>query len=483
MSKQLYNSILETRNYINQSWHAEGNGKFLSVIDKYTQEEIAQVPFCTEQQMEEAIAGSVSGFNELRNWSAGKRSEALQKMYDALKDNQEEFAQLIAAEAGKPIGYARGEIARCLDTIKTAVHEALRFDGEMVPMDYNNGEGKVAFTRRFPIGPIAAISPFNFPLNLALHKIAPAIACGCSIVLKPAPQTPLVALAFAKLVAGAECLPKGAFSVLVADIPEAEKLVTDDRMKMLSFTGSPQIGWHLKNIIGKKKVALELGGNASVIIDDSANLMQAAKTTAIGAFLYSGQICISTQRIFVHQNVFNEFQSLLVEEVEKLKVGDPRDEKVMVGPIIQPVHVERISNWVLEAIEKGAKLLTGGTLLSEEHGLYSPTLLTNTKKGMKVCDEEVFGPVAILESVGSFGEAIELTNDSVFGLQAGVYTNNFEHVKLAHRELEVGGVMINNVPGFRIDSMPYGGVKDSGLGREGIKYTMEEMTEPRLLVY
>lgn len=479
----MYQTFIKTSNYINGKWHSNGNGKFLQVIDKYTQEEIAQVPFCSNEQMEEAIASAVTGFEELKKWSAGQRSEALEKIRVALVENEEAFAQLIAAEAGKPIGYARGEIARCVDTLKTAVSETLRFDGEMVPIDYNNGAGKVAFTRRFPIGPIAAISPFNFPLNLALHKIAPAIACGCSIVLKPAPQTPLVALAFAKLVDDLDCLPKGAMSVLVADIPEAEKLVTDERMKMLSFTGSPQIGWHLKNIIGKKKVALELGGNASVIVDDSANLQEAAKLTAIGAFLYAGQICISTQRILVHQNVFSEFKTLLIKEVEALKVGDPRDEKVMIGPIIQPVHVKRISDWVNEAVEAGAEILTGGKITDEKHGLYAPTLLTKTKKGMKVCDLEAFGPIATLESFSTFQEAIDQTNDSTFGLQAGVFTNKFNQVKQAHEELEVGGVMINNIPGFRIDSMPYGGVKDSGLGREGIKYTMEEMTEPRLLVY
>ncbi|MGB0404152.1 MAG: aldehyde dehydrogenase family protein [Salibacteraceae bacterium] len=482
MSKA-FESILSTSNYINNNWYKSGNGKNLEVIDKYTQAKIASVPFCSAEQMEDAIASSVTGFEELKKWSAGQKSEALEKMRVGLIAKQEEFAQLIAAEAGKPIGYARGEIARCVDTLKTAVSEALRFDGEMVPIDYNNGAGKVAFTRRFPIGPIAAISPFNFPLNLALHKIAPAIACGCSIVLKPAPQTPLVALAFAKMVDELNCLPKGALSVLVADIPEAEKLVTDDRMKMLSFTGSPQIGWHLKNIIGKKKVALELGGNASVIVDDSADLSQAAKLTAIGAFLYAGQICISTQRILVQKNVFNEFTSLLIKEVEALKVGDPRDEKVMISSIIQPVHVKRISDWVDEAIESGAEVLTGGKVISEQHGLYAPTLITKTKKGMKVCDLEAFGPVATIESYDSFQEAIDQTNDSTFGLQAGIFTNKFDQVKLAHQELEVGGVMINNIPGFRIDSMPYGGVKDSGLGREGIKYTMEEMTEPRLLVY
>lgn len=481
--EHLFNNILKAENYINGQWKSSGNGNSLSVIDKFTQNEIAKVPFCTNAQMEEAIVASENAFEELKNWSAGRRSEALEKMRVGLVENKEEFAQLIAAEAGKPIGYSRGEIDRCIDTLKTAVSEALRFDGEMIPMDYNNGAGKVAFTRRFPIGPIACISPFNFPLNLALHKIAPAIACGCTIVLKPAPQSPLVALAFAKLVDELNCLPKGALNVLVADIPEAEKLVKDSRMKMLSFTGSPQIGWHLKNIIGKKKVALELGGNASVIVDESANLEEAAKLTAIGAFLYAGQICISTQRVFVHSKVFESFKELLIKEIEMLKVGDPRDEEVMVSSIIQPIHLQRINDWVQEAVAEGAEILTGGKIISEENGLYAPTLLTNAKKDSKVCCLEAFGPIAVLEKVNSFEEAIALSNHSTFGLQSGVFTNQFDHVKMAHQDLEVGGVMINNIPGFRIDSMPYGGVKDSGLGREGIKYAMEEMTEPRLLVY
>lgn len=478
-----FSSILTSSNYIDGKWQSNGNGNFLPVVDKYTQEEITKVPYCSNEQMEEAIQASVTAFEELKNWSAGQRSDALEKMRVGLVENQEEFAQLIAAEAGKPIGYARGEVARCIDTLKTAVSETVRFDGEMVPIDYNNGAGKVAFTRRFPLGPIACISPFNFPLNLALHKIAPAIACGCTVVLKPAPQTPLVALAFAKMVDELDCLPSGALSILVADIPEAEKLVTDERMKMLSFTGSPQIGWHLKNIIGKKKVALELGGNATAIVDETADLEAAAKLCAIGAFLYAGQICISTQRILVHKSVFETFKPLLIAAIEKLKVGDPRDEAVMVSSIIQPVHVQRIGDWVNEAVSSGATVLTGGKVLDEKHGLYAPTLLTNTKKGMKVCDLEAFGPIAVLEKVDSFDDAISQSNDSTFGLQAGVFTNQFDHVKKAHQELEVGGVMINNIPGFRIDSMPYGGVKDSGLGREGIKYTMEEMTEPRLLVY
>lgn len=480
--KKAFKDILRDCNYVAGYWYSKGNGDSLSVVDKYSQAELAVLPMATEEQMEQAIEKSVKGFDLMKSWSAGKRSDHLKKLHDLLEEQKEAFAFLISSEAGKPIGYARAEVSRCLTTLNTAVAESIRFDGEMVPLDYHAGAGRVAFTRRFPVGPIACISPFNFPLNLALHKIAPAFATGCSVVLKPAPQAPLSALAFAQLCEDAG-YPEGAISVLVCDIPVAQKLVTDPRMKMLSFTGSPQVGWHLKNIVGEKKVALELGGNAAVIVDKSADLSLAAKSTAIGAFLYSGQICISTQRIYLHHEVFSEFKERLIKEVSVLKSGDPEDTTVTNGPIIDKGHLRRIESWVNEAVDAGAEVLAGGKVLSEENNVYAPTLLSNTKEGMKVVDEEVFGPVAIIEQVVSMEEAFNKTNDSKFGLQAGVFTDSHQTVKQAHEELEVGGVIINSIPGFRIDSMPYGGVKASGLGREGIKYTMEEMTEPRLLIY
>lgn len=477
-----FSCILKKANFINNKWYTEGKGKTLSVIDKYTQETIAELPMASEAQMEEAIEASVKGFNEIRKWSAGKRSEYLYKLIALLEKNKSSFVDLIIAESGKPRGYSTSEIDRCIATLTASAIEAIRFGGEKVPMDFNNGEGKTAFTKRFPLGPIACISPFNFPLNLALHKVGPALAAGCSIVLKPAPQSPLVCLAFAALCEEAG-YPAGIINVLVADIPEAEKMVRDERLKMLSFTGSPQIGWHLKNICGTKKVALELGGNASVIVDSSADLKVAAKSIANGAFLYAGQICISTQRIFVLEDIFEEFTTMLVEEVKALKIGNPDDPDVIIGPVIDKGHLSRINTWVQEAVNSGAKVLTGGKIESEEHSLFPATLLTSTTKEMKVSCEEVFGPVAIIEKVSSFKNGIEKTNDSVFGLQSGVYTNRVDHMKLAHEDLEVGGVILNSPPGFRIDHMPYGGVKQSGLGREGIKYAMEEMTEQRLLVY
>jgi glyceraldehyde-3-phosphate dehydrogenase (NADP+) len=292
----------------------------------------------------------------------------------------------------------------------------------------------------------------------------------------------LTALALADLFDQAG-YPAGAVNVLVCNIQVAETLVTDERIRMLSFTGSDKVGWYLKSKAGKKKVALELGGNASVIVDDSADLASAAKTVARGAYLYAGQVCISTQRIFVHQKVYDQFRDLLIPEIKALKTGDPSEGDVAVGPIIDKGHLDRIKAWVDEAIAGGAKVLTGGSISDEAHHLFEPTLLTNTSDSMKVSSDEVFGPVATIEKVKDFDSAIERTNSSRFGLQSGVFTNDFAHVKQAHEQLEVGGIMINNAPGFRVDSMPYGGVKDSGLGREGIRYAMEEMTEPRLLVY
>ncbi|NNF01210.1 MAG: aldehyde dehydrogenase family protein, partial [Bacteroidia bacterium] len=360
--------------------------------------------------------------------------------------------------------------------------EAIRFSGEMVPLDYGAGEGKTAFTKRYPVGIITCITPFNFPLNLVLHKVAPALACGCAVIVKPAPQSPLCTLALAGLMELAG-YPAGVFNAMVCDIPVAEKLVRDDRIEMLSFTGSDKVGWYLKSICGKKKIALELGGNASVIVDSTANIDEAAKKVAVGAYIYAGQVCISTQRIFVEDKVYDQFTEKLITAIDDLGIGDPNDKNVLVGPIIDSSHLERVGAWVNEAKDGGATVLIGGEVSDKEHNVYKPTLLTGANDLMKVSCAEVFGPVAVIEKVRSFEEGVKRSNDSNYGLQTGIYTNRFDRVKYAHEELEVGGVMVNNIPGFRIDSMPYGGIKDSGFGREGIKYAMEEMTEGRLIVY
>ncbi|MEM6268128.1 MAG: aldehyde dehydrogenase family protein [Bacteroidota bacterium] len=479
---ELFADILHSDLYLDGEWIAQGKGSFQSVRDVYTQTEIARVPLASAQQVERAITASVRGFVAMRRWSAEKRRKHLSRVRELFRERQEQFAQLIAAEAGKPIAYARGEAARCAMTLQSAIDLILHFDGEVVNVDYANGTGRNAFTRRFPIGPVAAISPFNFPLNLALHKIAPALAVGCSVVLKPSPYTPLCVLAFAALCEQAG-YPAGALNIVLADIPEAEQIVTDDRLKLLSFTGSDQVGWMLKAKAGKKRVILELGGNAATIVDETTDLDAAAERLAIGSFLYAGQICISTQRIFVVESVYDALVERLVRATEALPVGDVRDPAVRVGPLIERVHLDRIAAWVREAVAGGAELLTGGKVLSEAHLLYAPTLLTRTTPEMKVQFREVFGPVAVIEPVSNFAEALSRVNDSDFGLQAGVFTNRVDRMKRALAELEVGGIIVNDVPGFRVDSMPYGGIKDSGLGREGLKYAMEDMTEPRLLVF
>lgn len=474
-------SIVRNKNFINGEW-LESNEPKLNIVDKYTQKLISSVNMADADQVELAITSAENAFKELKKLSTGERIKFLDELHKELKNNEDKFIDLIIAEAGKPRGYAKMEIQRCLDTLETASREAYTFSGETVPIDYNNGSGKTAFTKRVAIGPITAISPFNFPLNLALHKIAPAIATGNPIILKPAPQSPLTALAFAALVEKIG-MPKGSVNILIADIPQSQKLVTDDRIKLLSFTGSPEIGWKLKNIAGKKKVQLELGGNAASIVDENSDWKKAARMLAIGSFLYAGQICISTQRIYVHSNIYNDFMNEFITESQKINSGDPNILGNHNGPMISGIHLERISSWVNEAKDQGAKIMLGGKIFSEEHNIYENTILTNTNTAMKVNSEEAFAPIAIVEEFKNFGEAIDFVNDSRFGLQASVFTNNFENIKTAHNELEVGAVVINDIPGFRIDSMPYGGVKDSGLGREGLKYAMMEYTEPRMLVY
>ncbi len=474
--------LVHSANFVNGAWRQDGDVSETVVLDKYHGHELARVPNATEAMMEEAIVAAVASKAPLAAMSAGARSEKLDALASLIETHREDLAQLIVDEAGKPIGYARGEIARCITTVRTAAAEALRFTGEVVPLDYGVGEGRTAFTKRVPVGVIAAITPFNFPLNLVLHKVAPAMAVGCPIIVKPAPQAPLSALALADFIQQIEW-PQGAFHVLVSGISVAEKLVRDPRVAMLSFTGSDAVGWHLKSICGKKKVALELGGNASVIIDEGTDLAAAAKSVAMGANLYAGQTCISTQRIYAVQSVFSGFRDLLIKEFAKLQSGDPGETDVSVGPIIDRTHFDRITAWVDEAVRGGATVLCGGQPVDADRHIYAATLLTNTSPDMKVNCAEAFGPVAVIEPVNDFPAAIARVNDSRYGLQAGVFTNNLAHMKLAHAELEVGGILINGIPGFRIDSMPYGGVKDSGLGREGLKYAMAEMTEPRLLVF
>lgn len=477
-----FESLIQVASLIHNTEPGSRTESSLTVLDKYSGETLASVDLIDKLQMEEAIQSSLKGFETLRAMSTGERRELLKKLYSLIEKNKKALTDLVVAEAGKPIGYATVEVDRTLATLEHAIEQIRTFGGEQVPMDFDGGVGKTALTQRFPKGVIACISPFNFPLNLAMHKIAPAIAVGCSVLLKPSPYTPLTALALANLAVEAG-FPAGAFNVVIADNEVSQLMVEDERIAHLSFTGSPQVGWMLKNICGKKSVTLELGGNAAVIIDETADVQKAAEAVANGAFLFAGQICISTQRILVASSIYDDFKDRLIVAMEKVKVGDPKIAGNTVGPLIDKVHLERIDSWVKEAIENGAHLLFGGKAQDEKYNLYQPTLLENVDRGEKVCCEEVFGPVAVLGSFGSFEEALSEVNDSSYGLQAGVFTNDIGRMKTAFETLEVGGVMINNVPGFRIDHMPYGGIKDSGLGREGTRYVMEEFTEPRLLIF
>ncbi|MBF0237410.1 MAG: aldehyde dehydrogenase family protein [SAR324 cluster bacterium] len=474
-------SLLQTQNYLGGEW-IDGNGAVLEVRDKFHGNLLSKLNLMNESQLGLVTSAVNRGFQALKSWSAGQKSDLLSRLAQDLTSQKEWFARLITAESGKPLSYARAETERCISTLNIAAREALQLTGETIPMDFANGTGKTAFTRLFPLGPVLGISPFNFPLNLALHKIAPALAAGCPIVLKPSPYAPLTCLAFARLCEQAGC-PEGSVNVLQCDVPFAEKLVREATFKLLSFTGSAATGWYLKSICGTKKIILELGGNAAALIDESADVPFAAKALVQGSFLFAGQICISTQRIYVHENRFNEFVEQFLLHTSNVAMGDPHLPETVVGPLIDRNHLLRVDQWVTDATKQGAKILAGGKIADESHNLYQPTVLTRTTPEMKVVCEEVFGPVVIIESFKNLEAGIEAVNQSRYGLQASIFTNHLDSMRTATERLEVGAVIVNQIPGFRIDSMPYGGLKDSGLGREGLRYAIRDMTEPRLLVF
>jgi glyceraldehyde-3-phosphate dehydrogenase (NADP+) len=396
-----------------------------------------------------------------------------------LHERREEFARLMTGEAGKPISDARREVTRAVQTFTVAAEEAKRIGGEVVPLDWTPGtDSHFGILRRFPIGPILGITPFNFPLNLVAHKVAPALAAGNPILIKPAPQAPMTALLLGEVALDAG-IPPGGLNVLPCENQVAERLVTDPRFKLLSFTGSAAVGWRLKEKCGKKKVVLELGGNAGVIIESDADLDFAAQRCATGAFGYAGQTCISVQRILVHQSIADLFTTKLLLQVARLKSGDPGDEGTVVGPLIDQKAANRVGAWIEEAVSQGARVLLGGKRMGS---VFEATVLSNVTPAMKVSCEEVFGPVVSVTPYRRFEEAIEALNESNYGLQAGVFTRDINKVFQAFRHLEVGAVLANEIPTFRADHMPYGGVKDSGIGREGLQAAIEEMTEPRFLV-
>jgi acyl-CoA reductase-like NAD-dependent aldehyde dehydrogenase len=457
------------------------DGEPLEVHSPWDQGLVGRVSAATRADARQAVNHAVASLRRTRALPRWKRREILEDVAAALIEQKERFAKLIVAEAGKPLRLARAEVDRAVLTFKTAAEEAARLGGESLPLDLTEGnEGRWGLVQRFPVGPVLAITPFNFPLNLVAHKLAPAIAAGCPILLKPAPQAPFTALALGEVILKAGW-PAEALAVLpLSNADTAWLAEKEDRIKLISFTGSSKVGWELKAHSGRKRVLLELGGNAALIIhSDWHDLDEAALRTAHAAFGFAGQSCISVQRIFVERKIFQTFVWKLVEIAAKLVSGDPSDESTDVGPLVRPSEAERIESWIREAVESGAKLVAGG----ERNGsLITPAILTATKPGMKIRDEEVFGPVVLVEPYDDFEQALADVNHSKYGLQAGLLTRDAGRILTAYRELEVGALIVGDTPAWRLDPMPYGGVKDSGQGREGIKSAIEEMTEPRMLV-
>jgi acyl-CoA reductase-like NAD-dependent aldehyde dehydrogenase len=457
----------------------EAPNRDLEVRDKYSGEVATRVAMADEAAIDRAIAAAVSATRPMAELHAYERQAVLQHCVDRLKARFDELAMALCIEAGKPIRDSRGEVTRLIDTFRIAAEEAVRIGGEVLPLDISpRARGYGGMWKRVPIGPCSFISPFNFPLNLAAHKIAPAIAAGCPFVLKPASLTPIGALLIGEVLAETE-LPAGAFSILPCRRDGARLFTEDDRLKLLSFTGSPAVGWELKARSGKKKVVLELGGNAGCVVDADANLDDAVERIVFGAFYQSGQSCISVQRIYAHRSVYSELRTRLLAATRALKAGDPKDEATFIGPIISEEEAQRIETWIREAIDAGAKLLCGG---KRDGVMIEATLLEDVPKSQKVCSREVFGPVAVLAPFDDFDTVLDEINDSVYGLQAGIFTRDIYKARRAWDRLEVGGVIIGDVPSWRVDNMPYGGVKESGLGREGVRFAIGEMTEVRILV-
>ncbi|MFA5111573.1 MAG: aldehyde dehydrogenase family protein [Desulfobaccales bacterium] len=463
--------------FIDNTWVE--TGEKLAVLSPWSGERVGEVSLAAESQWEAAIAAAQKAAGVFKAFSSQERQAMLEKLAAGVKNRQEELAQTIVAEGGKPVTYARGEMARGVLTLSLAAQEAARIGGEVMPLDLTPPtRGRWGITRRFPLGPVLGISPFNFPFNLVAHKVGPALAAGNPIIFKPPSATPLTALKLAEIYEQAG-LPAGGLQVLPSPSSLTEKYVADERLKAVSFTGSAAVGWRLKSLAGKKKVILELGGNAACIVDGDADLDAAAARIAIGAFAHAGQVCISVQRLLVHQDIYDGFKEIFLRAVQaRVAVGDPAREATVVGPFIDAGAAARVRQWVEAALAGGARLTSGGL---GEGNLMPPTVLEKVTREMQVWKDEVFGPVVVMAPFTDFTQALEMANDSVYGLQAGVFTRNLTHTWQAFEGLEVGGVIINDVPSFRVDNMPYGGVKASGFGREGLRYAIEELTELRLL--
>ncbi|MHC0035696.1 aldehyde dehydrogenase family protein [Pseudoneobacillus sp. C159] len=455
--------------------------QFYDLINPYSGKKIAEIATANTHQVEEAIASAVEAFRTWKNTPAYRRAEILEKVVDLLKEQQEECAKMIALEAAKPIKMARTEVERTIMTYQFAAIEARKIHGETIPLDAApGGENRITFTVREPLGVIAAITPFNFPMNLVAHKVGPAIASGNTVVLKPASQTPLSAYKMAEIFHEAG-LPSGVLNIVTGSgRTVGDVLIKDKRVKMITFTGSPEVGEYIKENAGLKRVTLELGSNSALIIDENTDIDSMIPRVITGAFSFQGQVCISIQRIYVHQSLYEPFVDAFVKGTKKLVIGDPLEEDTDISALISKTDVKRAKAWVEDAVANGAKLAYGS---EKGERIMDPTILLNVAPTEKISCQEVFAPVVHVNPFEDFSEALNLVNDSEFGLQAGVYTRNLHHAFQAVKKLEVGGVMINDIPTFRVDHMPYGGVKMSGMGREGIQYAVEEMTELKLVSF
>jgi len=452
----------------------------LKVTDKFTGEVAFTCALATPDVIEEAIAGAVRAAEPMARMASYERQDVLNHCVRRFQERFDELAYALCVEAGKPIADSEGEVTRLIDTFRIAAEEATRNYGEVQPLDISaRAKGYIGMWKRVPIGPCSFISPFNFPLNLAAHKIAPAIAIGCPFVMKPASLTPLGAIIMGEVLAECDTLPEGAFSILPASRDGADLFTTDERLKLLSFTGSPGVGWDLKAKAGKKKVVLELGGNAAVIVDKDADLDHALARIVFGGYYQSGQSCIHVQRVIIHEAVYDRFRDMLAAKVKTLVSGDPKKRDTFIGPMISEKEATRLEGWVKSAVDGGGKLLAGG---GRKGAMLEATLLENVGRDSDLYREEAFGPAVILSKFSEWKAALDEVNDSKFGLQAGIFTRDIHKVLEAWDHLDVGGVCVNEVSSYRVDNMPYGGVKDSGLGREGVRFAMEDMSEIRNLV-
>jgi acyl-CoA reductase-like NAD-dependent aldehyde dehydrogenase len=465
--------------YVGGEWR-EGfaSSPVAEIHDPFDNSLVGRIALASEKDADSAVERALTGFERTHALQSYERFEILSNIAAGIKERREEFASQLTAEVGKPIAAARTEVERSITTFQYAAEEARRIGGDVVPLDLTaSGQNRYGIVRRFPLGVLLAISPFNFPLNLVAHKVAPAIASGNAFILKPATQAALTSLMLGRIIEKSG-FPLEAFSVLPCTNAVASRMVADERIKMLSFTGSPVVGWALKSKAPKKKVVLELGGNAGVIVDKTADVDAAVRKNVLGSFTYSGQVCIKVQRIYVHTDIFDEYRTKFLQSVRALGTGDPKDPNTIVGPVINDEALERILSWIEEARKQGATVLCGGNHVNR---VIEPTVLTDVHRDAKVFCAEVFGPVVTLHRFQTFEEAVTGVNDSPYGLQAGVFSNDYQNILYAYNRLHVGAVIINENPTFRVDNMPYGGIKESGFGREGVRYAIEEMTEPKML--